>query len=213
MLVVPTATIRCPRALRLVEPGRRGRGQFEIFRQHLMLRIIVVAHRQEGARPHVQGDGYRLDTPPPQVLENLSGKMQARGGAGHGSGLPGEPGLVAVPIRLGGRAVDVGRQRHLAVGQHPAQGVPGGRGKPHLRHPGFGQGDDFGLQVGAEMKHLAGPQAAPMRGPGPHRPGAIAFRLRQVVQEQFHPAAALFHALEAGGKDPGIVDHQQIIRV
>jgi hypothetical protein len=37
--------------------------------------------------------------------------------------------------------------------------------------------------------------------------------LRQVVQQEFDFPAAGLGAVEPGGKDPGVVDHQQVVRV
>ena len=54
-----------------------------------------------------------------------------------------------------------------------------------------------------------------MRGPGPGRlgDGAVAFGLRQVVEQQLHFAAAVLVARQAGRKDPGVVDHQDVVLI
>ena len=90
-----------------------------------------------------------------QVLKDLAGEVQARGGAGHGPGLLGEHGLVVIPVGLSGGALDIRRQRHFPLRQHLRQDLSGRR-KPHLRHPGFGQGDDLRLQIGPKWSFRPG---------------------------------------------------------
>ena len=68
------------------------------------------------------------------------------------------------------------------------------------------------MQIGAKMEDLARPQPAPVGG-ATLKSGAVAGRLRQMMQKQLHPAAALFDPVQPGGKDPGVVNYQQIIGV
>ena len=42
---------------------------------------------------------------------------------------------------------------------------------------------------------------------------AVGLGLRQVVEQQFHLAAAVLVAHKAGRKDPGVVDHQDIVLI
>ena len=81
--------------------------------------------------------------------------------------------------------------------------------------PGCGQGQDRRGQFRPEIQDLADLQAPPVRGPGPGRLGdaAVGLGLRQVVEQQFHFAAAVLVARQAGRKDPGVVDHQDVVLI
>ena len=87
--------------------------------------------------------------------------------------------------------------------------------KPHLRHPRGGQGQDRRGQFRPEIQDLADPEMPPVRGPGPGRlgDGAVGLGLRQVVEQQFHFAAAVLAADKARRKDPGVVDHQDVVLI
>ena len=81
--------------------------------------------------------------------------------------------------------------------------------------PGAGRARTAAVRLRPEIQGLADPQAPPVRGPGPGRlgDGAVALGLRQVVEQQFHLAAAVLVAMKAGRKDPGVVDHQDVVLV
>jgi hypothetical protein len=77
---------------------------------------LTVAERGEGAGADVQRDRRATDAARLQRREELGGEVQAGGRRGDGAGGAREDGLVALAVGVvGRRALDVGRQRDLAV--------------------------------------------------------------------------------------------------
>ena len=106
---------------------------------------------------------------PGQFLKHLAGEMQARGGAGHGAGLPGEHGLVIVPVGLSRRGAECKAAAALPPAPAPwPRPLPRPQSAPPLpparggrRFPPGGRGRNGGF----------GPAAAGPGGwPGPARP-------------------------------------------
>ncbi|HAM46394.1 MAG TPA: hypothetical protein DCO73_01510 [Alphaproteobacteria bacterium] len=82
---------------------------------HLVGLRILGLDRQEGARPHMQGDKGMADAARSQRCHQAVGEMQRRGGGRDRSFLPRKDRLIIGPVlRVDGAfAADIGGQRHL----------------------------------------------------------------------------------------------------
>ena len=196
-------------------------GQFHVFPVHLVVADVLAAHGAEGAVAHIERHLGPLEAAPAQGLAQLVGKVQARRGRGHGTGLllAGVDGLVTAEIFFGVGTLDVGRQGDVPGG---GEGV-GHVALPAHAHTPVAEGaalEDGHADARAEMQGLAFAHAAPGtdqavdlgapgvltaldgRGGGPHQ--------RQGRQQQeFHLAAGTAAAQQAGLQHAGVVGHQQ----
>ena len=132
--VVPTATTRSPAAhARAPRPGRRS------ARRAWVVLDPVGGDGAEGAEPDVELDRRHLGTRARQASSSAVGQVQAGGRRGDRPGPAGVDGLVALGVLE--RAVDVGREGHLAVAE-PVAGrtstgaaPPPGPRPPRARRP------------------------------------------------------------------------------
>ena len=87
---------------------------------HVVLRQVFGAHRQEGARTHMQRQVCAFDAARSQRRQQRLIKVQAGRGGGHRARLAGEHGLIARLVGLIRLVLDVGRQRQFTQPlQHP----------------------------------------------------------------------------------------------
>ena len=139
--------------------------------------------------------------------------MEPGGGAGHGPGRGGEDRLIRLPVTRLGRTLDIGRQGHFSRRQDRGHRVAAACVKRTSATPGAGRVQDHCGQFRPEIQDLANPQVPPVRGPGPGPWGdaAVGLGLRQVVEQQLHFAATVLAARQPGRKDPGVIDHQDVV--
>ena len=136
-VVVPTATIAAAARARARDRRRGGGADLEALAVHDVLGEALAAHRLERAGADVQRDRRALDAARAQRREQLGVEVQRRGRRRDRAGPLGEHGLVALDVVAFVGALDVGRQRHVAVAleQAPAARRESAGGTANRRCP------------------------------------------------------------------------------
>ncbi len=110
----------------------------------------------------VESDFCGFDAAVEETGENLRGEVEAGGGGGNRSALPGVDGLIAIAIGRGIGAVDVGRQRDVADSFYAGKEIIDGR-EADLALTKFAAGDDLGMEfvIIAEEKMFSDSDLSP----------------------------------------------------
>ncbi len=85
------------------------------LRMHSVIVNIVNPHRLKGARSHMQRDKGKIHPLCAKLVEQRLIKVQPRRGRGYCTGLFSVHRLIALPVSRVIGAINVGRQRHMAV--------------------------------------------------------------------------------------------------
>ena len=173
---------------------------------HVVLRQIFGAHRQEGARAHMQCQVCAIDAARSQRRQQRLIKVQAGRGGGHRARLAGEHGLIACLVGLIRLVLDVGRQRQLAQPlQHPGRWCIEADAQHHAAR--LACRDDRGALRGVLRPEMQ-PAARLGRVAGAHHRQHLVLAVDALDHHLDAPAAFL-----APGQpcvdDPGVVEHQQ----
>ena len=189
----------------------------------------------EGSQADVQGDIDGLDAALADAVEDFWGEMKAGGGSGYRSALLGIDGLVAFAIagRIGTR--DIGRERDVADAIEGSEEIVGAARdglKADAALAEFPAGEDLGLQVRrdcAPPKNRRSP--TPILRPGRTRHSQSLGWVESLAGQQNLDAAveeiagrrisradrlstgAFAAAIEAGGKNAGVVENHEIAGV
>ncbi len=170
---------------------------------HFVPLDIVLPERLEGARAHVQRHERAAHAARLELGEHGGIEVQARRGRGDGARLTRIDGLIAFPIRLLGRAVDVGRKRHLAERLEEFEHI--GR---ELQAEQVAVAVDQARAASSGQKH---------RGPRLERFARARVNQRRArrehpLEQQLDPAAAFLRAANPRRHDAGVVEHQEVVR-
>ena len=171
---------------------------------HLMLIDVVRAHRRKRSRPHMQRHEGMRDIPRAQRCKHCLVEMQSGGRGRDRAERASVHRLIALPVRLLGAAIDVGRQRHLPVRLKELDHVAG-----EPQHKQLALAPDHGGALAARELH-GGPVLQALAGAHMHQ---RRIRAQRPLQQQFDPSAAVLHAISAGRNDARIVENQQIPRL
>ena len=188
--------------------GRHGRHLVPLGMHHMVLDSLC-PDRQEGAGADVQRDEGMLDLTLRQRRHQRRGEMQRRGRRRDRARPAREQRLIVVAIArvAAARPLDVGRQRHRAIGlELPDQTALVAR-EPQRDLAPFAPAEHLARKIRREFQAIARPALA--RGPR-ERPPAPAL-LAGVQGHLDHALAA--SADEAGRQHPGVVEHQQVARL
>ncbi len=223
--MVPTATTGAPRSRAAATAATVSAGHREQLRVHRVIVEVVGGDGLERAQPDVERDGRDGDAAGAHPLQEGGGHVEPGRRRGHRAGDPGEDGLVALAILRLVRAVEVGRQRHVARSlERGVQREPRGREQHHLHEAAVadGRGDlghEHGVLGAPIVEHQAGARAQRLAGAAERAPplrGEIAALAvhrglcEPPHQEQLDLAAAPgLVPEEARGDDARVVDHQQ----
>ena len=202
----------------------RALGHLEPFAVHLMVGQPLCAHRLEGARAHVQRHGGGLHALGLQRRQHLVVEVQRRRRRGHGAGVAGEDGLVAlgvldrVGIDLGVLlALDVGRQRQVAELVHQLPGrfaVGAGQGKAEQRTALVGPAAQQHGVKAAALEATAQVDAGAGQGLlADLHVGHDFVALQHALDQQLQLATAGLLAKDARLDHLGVVEHQQVALV
>ncbi len=170
---------------------------------HVVVFDLVDPHRLEGARAHVQGDESPLDALGGDLFQQRFVEVQACGGRGDRTGTFGIHGLVALTVSALVRAVDVGRQRHVADAVEQWQHF---FGEAQLEERVMAR-DHFGLAAAIDEDH----RAFLRRLAGAHM-GQHPVAVEDALDQHFQLAAGSFLAEQARRNHPGVVEHHQVTR-
>ena len=187
---------------------------------------VLVPHRTEGAPPYVQGDRGHRHAGSAYGVQQRWREVEPGGGRRHRAGLPGEHGLIALPIpgphfRIVGSRVpaDVRRQ-----GITPSASNRGMRGPDLIRRRTNSRSFDTTVARSPPGRSNTCPgrkrPGCPGQGlpcfavdlaagipAGLHRPG------QRPEHQELHPAAGFrLRTPQACGEHPGIVEHQEVPR-
>ena len=128
----------------------------------LVLFDFFYTDRLKGSQSDVEGDFCGLDAAVMKAGQNLRSEVEAGSRGGDRTALAGVDGLVAIAIRRGIGAGDVGWERHVAdlfyVGEEIVD-----RGEADVTLAKFAAGDDLGVEfvIIAEEKMLADSDLSP----------------------------------------------------
>ena len=188
-----------------------------------MILHALGADRLKRAQADVQSDGRNFGAGLTALAQDFRREVQARGGRGHGTGMGGEDGLVALAVERLVGALDVRRQGHVADAAELLEEVAGVMEAQGALAEGAATGD-FGLQLAIEADALADAHLA--AGMHQRLPGGGVAGVR-TNQEDFHFALQILAAggvllpdgegvhagampVEAGWENFGIVEHQAV---
>ena len=170
-----------------------------------MLFNAVDAHRLEGTRAHVQGDKRHLNAFGAQFIQQRFVEVQTSGRGGYRARPGAVDGLIELAVSVFIRAVNVGRQRHMANPvkdlQHRALVV-----KFHFKqravtrqHGGLNALVVAQQQLGARLRRFRGANM-----------GEDALIIQHPLHQHFDLAAAGLTTEQTRRDHPGVVKHQQI---
>ena len=168
-----------------------------------MFAEVVHPHRLEGAGADMQGEPGALRPTLCDAREQRVVEVQAGGGRGDRAGFAGIDRLVARLVGLAGGALDVGRQRQLAVALEQREQVLAGR-KAQVEE----------LAHAAEHLDLEGvrqpqPAAGLRRLARAHLGERLVWPDRSLDQH-LDLAAAVLDAVQSGVDDAGVVEDEQV---
>ena len=150
---------------------------------------------------HLEVDGADVDSLRPDLVEQLRGQVQPGRGGGDAARGAGVHGLV--PVGIGERLVDVGRERHLAVGAGVGEQADAALPLVAVRLPDL----DHGGAVG-RLEHRAR-RKAPTGADEGKPPGRVAgFGLLE--EEDLGGATRGLSQRQPGGKHPGLVEDEDV---
>jgi hypothetical protein len=179
-----------------------------------MLLDLLRPHRLERAVAHVQRQRDTLHPARLERVEDRRGEVKAGSRRRDRAALAGVDGLVAVAVEFRIRALDVGRQRHMAdrvdrVPHRRAVVGPQSNGPPPVKMPP----DHFGIQRACARRE-SHPRPFPEALPGMHERDPGVGLIGRPHQKALRRAAARqAHADQPRRKHARVVDHQQITRL
>ena len=173
---------------------------------HVVLRQVFGAHRQEGARAHVQRQVCAFDAARQQRRQQRLIKVQAGRGGSHRARLAGKHRLIARLVGLIRLVLDVGRQRQLAQPlQHPGCRCIEADAQHHAAR--LARRDNRGALRGVFRPEIQ-PAARLGRVAGAHHRQHLVLAVDALDHHLDAPAAFLAPG-QPRVDDPGVVEHQQ----
>lgn len=164
------------------------------------------AHGLEGPESDVEGDAVDLGAALAAGAEDFGGEVEAGGGCGDGARVLGEDGLVALAVRLGVGALDVGRQGDMADFVEEGEQIGGVEDQGALAE--FALSGDGGGEVGGELDLGAGADLASWFDEGLPGLGTGG----GVEEEDFDRGCGGGEvAVEPGREDAGVVQDQVVL--
>jgi hypothetical protein len=170
---------------------------------HPVLVQVILAHRLEGAGTDVQGDLRGLDADAAGGLQHRLVEVQPGGGRRDGPVASGIDGLVALPVRGVVGALDVGRQRHMAVARIslPKSASTAAEPEQPLVAPSTSSARRPPTAAGAGAGRLARAHMRDGLAPAEH-----------ALEQDLDATAGLLARMQPRRHHPGIVEDQQVAR-
>ncbi len=192
-----------------------GLGEFTPFCVHDVVVCIVDLHGEERPCPDMQGDALDRHSAVGQLLQQALGEMEPRRRGRHGPVHRGVNGLVVglVAILRAALCFDVGRKRHRAVGLDGFIELGTAELESQRDLAGLALAGDTCAErpVVAQLQPVEDLQ--PLGGTGEGAPGAGIDALVQVERHRGAVLAPDARALQFGGENAGVVDHQHVARL
>ena len=194
----------------------RGGGHVGGFRVQALGRDLFRRRVEEGARANVEGDMGDVEALFLQVLQDMGGDVQARGGGGNRAGFGGIgiDGLIALANGGGILRADVRWQRGVAVFLKIAGDVFRREIEADMR--GFAFEHDRGGGAAGQVQGIAFLKAAARAGKGlPRLQGGFQWAVEKDFNRHIRPLPCPCRArgVQAGGDDAAIVEDQQVARL